>query len=285
MDRILRNTQATVDIIIYGASGDATNVDDATVVTATVRDGAGVTVQTGPATHAATGRYLITAGPFATLDTFTVQWAFTLNGVAQRLDSEFATVGGFMFSIGELRAMPRTDFDNATKYPAWALHDVRAQIEEAFEHITGVTWCPHGQRDVLDGDGTSSLFLSKIFPTRVVACAVGGTAFGVTELANIAPSKSGLVRLVDGGTWPEGNRNVAMFYEHGMPSPPHPLRVAALIAAQEHLQSSPMSRRQLTETNEVGTIRYSIAGRDGHFGIPDVDAVLDEWSERAPKAG
>ncbi len=52
--------------------------------------------------------------------------------------------------------------------------------------------------------------------------------------------------------------------------------------AKHYLLDSPISDRAMSESTDVGTIRYSVAGKDGPTGIPEVNAVIAQFNHRIP---
>lgn len=290
MDRVIRNTQAQVTLNVYGV--DATLVDSEAPVTVTITDSAGAPVITGLATtHGGTGIYNATV-PIANvqvLDIYTATWTVTLGGVVQFLTTEYEVVGGFLFSLGELRAFDAA-LSDVTRYPTIFLRMIRDVVEERFEKLVGAAMAPRGERETLDGDDTPTLLLAKFLPRLVVAGAEGGTSLTMTaytpaQIANFQVKASSIVRKMDGTPFTNGFANVQLLYEHGHRQAPGPLKRVGLTWARELITEAPGPRRTVYESTEVGTIRYTLAGRDGRIGIPDVDAVLVDFAVRPPVKG
>ena len=282
MDRLLAGTAGTVAIVTRGPDGlplDATGD-----VTATVRDGAGLQVQTGVAIRTAPGTYQITVPAAITLllDQYAVTWQGTFAGSANTYVTHFSTVGGFMFSTAELRAAFE-ELASAAKYPEASLQSARREVEDSIQVYCGASFVPRARRAVLSGDGSPSLVVPDLWPRVVKSAYVGGVPLTGAELADLAPDETGIVIRASLGTWSAGTRNVSIHYEYGWLEPPADLRWAAIQAARGYVVRNPVPQRALSESTDVGVVRFAIAGRDGCFGVPDADAVIDRYRFRVPR--
>ncbi len=280
MDRILRRTSATITLEIYDASGAL--VDATGLPTVTIEDSAGVAIATDRVTtRASVGVYDAALSPAETavLDSYSAAWTATVGGAEQTFATWYETVGGFLFSIAELRGEDEALADTGA-YPAAQIRRARNSAEDRLEQLCGLAFVPRGRRVSLDGNDEAGILLPDLSVTAVVAASVDGTALTGDELAALAVYGYGLVVRGDGGVWTAGQRNVEVFYEHGMAVAPEPVRRAARKLAASEILPSAVPDRAVAESTDVGTIRWSIAGRDGPTGIPEVDAVIDQFASR-----
>lgn len=272
MDRILSGRGGTLPITVYdsnGAPADAGGGNGSAAVT----DSAGVAVAGSPftATHGGTGVYTVTIpATLAVLDSYTVNWTFPDASTAR---TPFEIVGGFYFTITELRA---TDPVLAS-FSADNCRAVRSAVEERFEQVCDVAFVPRGRRYKTSGDGTGSLFLPSKFVRSVVAGSVGGVALTSPEVADIRIYSWGIQRDTL-GVWTSGNQNVSVLYEYGMAEPPAPVKAAALRYAR-HLAVPHAfdDDRMISFQTDVGIVQQSVA-RAGKLGFPDIDSVLESYT-------
>lgn len=281
MDRILRSTQAPIQLQIRDKDGAP--IDATGTVSATVKNSAGITVH-GPvnASHvgaSGSGLYEITVSPTVTepLDQFEVTWNATVGGAGVTLVTHFETVGGFLFTIAELRSFD-TALANETKYPTDAVVAARTEAEERLEQLCGVAFVPRGRRETLDGTGPGALMLGSLMPIRVVSASIDGIALTSAQLSDLRIYDHGQVFRDSGELWTRGFRNVSIYYEHGFKTPPESIRRAAMMLARKILVPSPLPvEGVLSYTTAEGVFRVSVPGRDGPTGIPEVDAIIAQF--------
>lgn len=281
MDRILRDAGGQQVLTNYDANGDAANVDGANAPVAVVTDSGG-TVVAGFTTAAPnpTGVYTLTFPVnFDVLDTYDVVWTWA-NGQSRR--SGFELVGGFLFAIAELRAFDAV-LASETAYPDARLIDVREAVEERMEKAAHVAFRARGARELLDGSSDGEIFLHNRRPIRVVSASIAGVALSADELADVAVYPGGRL-MRRSGSWTAKERQVEVLYEHGYPETPAPVHDAALrygrhLAVKTAFDDADRATAAFTE---LGGYRLTIAGRDGPTGLPEVDAVIEQFGWHAP---
>lgn len=282
MDRILRSSGGAVSVTLYDSSGAPAN-PPAGAISATVRDSAGAQIGGSPfpVTNppATTGVLTFALPVVSALDVYDVTW--TLPDASTRL-TQFEIVGGYLFTIAQLRAFD-SQLADATKYPATMIRDVREEITDRFEQVARVSFVPRGRRQVHSGDGSSTLILDDMAVSALVSVEIDGVALAAPELANVHADEIGVL-VYDGGIFPRGIRNVRVLYEHGFRTTPGPVVRAGMKLAKHLLLDlhADRSERATAVITEVGGYRLSIAGRDGPTGIPDVDAVLAQFGKARP---
>lgn len=287
MNHVLRAAAAQVQLFTYDSNGTLANGPGG-AMTADVKGSDGVAVSGSPFTitnpPAATGTYLLNLpAALATLDTYDVTWHL---GDGSLRYSQFEMVGGFLFTIADIRAFDAT-LANATNYPAQKITDVRDAVEETFEHeqVGRVAFRLRGSRDKLDGTGTDTVILNHVEPTAVISAKVNTIAFTSPELADLRLYATGKVTRDQLGAWGHGVDNVEVFYTHGLITPPAPIHIAAMRFARYLLVEAAfgISERSSGVFTEGGLgYRLTIAGRDGWTGLPFVDSVLKQYSRRVP---
>lgn len=284
MDRLLRDVPGRIRLDITGA-------DSAPSVR--VFDSAGVEKPGGPFVSVPAGagfEATLPASILGTLDVLDCSWSVTVAAVVQPRKTQVEVVGGFLCSVAEIRASDPVLADVA-KYPDLAVEAAREAAEERLERLCAVAFRPRGRRVNLSGDGTGTLLLPDVEPLRLVSASVTSWAgqtpipFGAEDLADVGLYDWGALLRRARGVWARGAGNVALLYEHGLPAPPEPVRRAAVTLARVALIRSPIPERATAESSEAGTIRFSIAGRDGWTGYPEVDAVIDQFGRAIPATG
>ena len=203
------------------------------------------------------------------------------NNDGQALTDRVAVVGGWLFTIAELRAFHASDL-TAAAYPNDDVGAMRTLITAEFERICGVAFVPTYKRQVLPGTGTRELEVDRPKLSSVLACTIGTatvTGFVVDELLPVVYRTGGVFNLAT-STNP---RNVTISYRHGHETVPPDIRRAAKIAAHSRLKKDvtgagvPYSASSWND----GTGQYQTFAPNNKtqrwFGIPDVDSVLREY--------
>lgn len=287
MDRLLRDSTSTIRIEFRDSAGVPVNVDPAASVTAAITDSAGTALSGSPFTAVAVvgvaGTYQVTLIPakLAVLDTYDVTWSGTIGGEVQKRYATYEVVGGFLFGIAELRGFDK-DL-TADKYSAAQVVVARERAEETMEKECAVAFRPRGRRVILSGNGRSTLILPDRFPRKIVSASIDAVVLSAAKIADIARDASGVItRKTAGDLWTAGVANVVVFYEFGIAEPPEPVRQATMMLAREALVDRMIPARATALSTDQGVLRFSLAGRDGPTGIPDVDAVIAAQEQTTP---
>lgn len=282
MVRIHKAQSATLTHTFY-VDGVPTNPSPDTATVTITRDD-GTAVVTGAATTdtgTGTVTYTVTPAQTANLDIWSVAWTATFGAQSQVFTDTVEIVGGFLFTIAQARAVK--PLDNATLYPLAAIVETRTLVEQALEDACGVAFVPRYTREVFDGAGMSTLLAHRPMITALRAVALDGAAVSTTDLATIHGNVNG--RLYYPATWITGYGNYSVAYEHGYTSPPLRVTQAALLLAKNWLVKGPIDDRTTAFSTEDGTYSLSTPGlRGASFGIPEVDATVQDYSLRAPIA-
>jgi hypothetical protein len=272
VQRVLRNTQATLEVTFYSA-GVATDADGAVTVDITRADG--TAFATGAATtHGTTGQYKYTLAPQTNLEYFTLVWNGTFGGVAQKITTHTEIVGAFYAPVNDIAAIK-----GLSGFSVAALEEARQWFEDLAEDYCGRAFVPRYGRFITDGTGTAAIALDR--PVRkLLSVKVDGT--DVSSFATWDLYPSGLVVRSTGagistsGTFTYGYRNVEITYEHGEDEPDLELREAALRAIQYRLLGNNLGlpAEAISASVDVrGPLTFGGAGSQP-TGIPEVDQVL-----------
>lgn len=279
MDRVLQNTPATISETWY--QGDA--IADPGAVTVTVTRDDGTQLATGSAapgtsplpTQART--FQLTATHTSLLDYLTVTWqSATLGSLTTRIE----VVGDFLFTIADMRKR----LPDATLYPSDDIAAARTWAETEIENACGIAFVPRYGRETLNGSGAQRLEPKWPRIRTLRGAVVDGVPMSTADLAGVVVE---LERFLTRpyGYWRPWVSNVLIRYEHGLDSPPPGITAAAIELARYKLINDagqatidPRADRVITED---GTITLGLAGINGRFGIPTVDAAIDAWSELA----
>jgi hypothetical protein len=276
LQRVLRASGSTITLLIYDANGALVDPVPGTAVAAVV-DSAGVAISGSPftATRNSIGNFSFTVpATLNVLDTYQVTW--TLGDGSLRY-TEFEMVGGFYFTIAELRATDGT----LAAYSADNCRAVRDQVEARFEQRCNVAFVPRGRRWVFPGNSSYVAQLPDIYVRDIIAVSVGGVALSQPNVDAIQIFPGGVIQRVD-GIWATATtaipQNCSVLYEFGMAEPPGPVKQAALRYAR-HLAVPHAfdDDRMISYQTDVGTIQQAIA-RNGQLGYPDIDSVLDAYA-------
>lgn len=270
MDRPVVDGQALVgvaanlDASFLDQDGDLVNAVG--TVTVDVARADGTVIAAGAATTtSSTGlyRYALAAADNSQLDLITCTWK---DGGTTRLTTIHEIVGGYYFTVAELRAFDST-LSDATKYPAATIVQARAEVEAEFEDITGTAWVTRYLRVRLSGSGRSTLLAPVWAPrsvrsVRVYSSETTYTTFSAAELAAIDTEDWGQLRRLDGASWPAGDDNLVIELEHGYNRPTPDLLRASKQRCRYRLNMEKTRARDTAVRMTVDGATYEMADGD-----------------------
>lgn len=291
--RILAGTRGELRLSVSqdGSPVDISDSPAPSVVLTNADTGATITPAADVAEEA-TGKLVqvLTASETATPQRIKAVWSCSLSeadDVAMTFTTYHEIVGDLLFTIAEARAFDEATLADAEKYPLDDILAARDVIWEAFEDICGARFGTAATRDILDGNGLSTLWLPTQQAQSVTAAATRSTstwtALTSDELADLFVSPNGRLVRETLGSWPTGSRNIRVDYQHGHARVPREIRRAALVVLRDQLPGTNLTNRALSQTNEFGTFRIAAPGERGAwFGIPLVDEALRRYARRLP---
>ncbi len=289
MDRFLQGTPATITATI-AVGGTSTDPSPDTATVTVTRDDGTVLVATAGATNTGTGTfsYTLTPAQTALLDRLTAAWTVTLGGQSTTFTTRHEIVGGFLFSLADLKAVSMGGATTiGAKFSNDQLLEIRTTVEDTLEHACGRAFVPRYERFTSIG-GCSPLRL-KPFLRAIRGVTAGGVAYTTDQLAALVfdengflygPGDYGYSGLVDGEPFYPAGTGLIVRYEHGMDEPPWRVRKAALLLAQTWIVKGPVDDRVTTMSSpDTGiTAALAVPGRGGSIvGVPEVDAVINEY--------
>lgn len=294
MIRVAKKSTGTYTLTSVPA--DFTNPTITGTLAVSLADGAGTVVATATPTQAAgvlTWSVPVASLPY--LDSYTATYTATVNGAPAEWVDDIELVGGFHFSLAQLRAFDRA-FTDTVKYPDALLEAVRVWVEDVIEgpRAAQLAFVPRHSRVRLDGTapdltrGWSPLMYGGDYRgitvpdfavRRVISVTIGGIPLSEAELAALQVDDNQVWRPggVQWPAWPYGHKNVVMHYEHGLDRAPGGIPRAALLLAREYLAKSDLPGRATATSIGDQMFRLTIAGRDGVTGLPEVDAAISQW--------
>jgi hypothetical protein len=144
VERVLRNTAATVNVTFYNGS---VAVEADGVVTVVIKKPDGTTLLSTNATNdPAVGVYSVVIPAQSSLTRLALSWTGSFSGTPATIQTDVEIVGGFYFSIGELRSYESV-LSNTTRFPDDDLVDARDQVEAEFEDICKRAFVPRYWRE------------------------------------------------------------------------------------------------------------------------------------------
>lgn len=291
MDQVLRNTAATVTVTFYNGSSPVDADADPTVV---VKRADGTTLLSTTATNEPDpGVYSVIIPAQSSLNILTLVWTGEFDGTEVSIESIVEIVGGFYFSIAELRNYDSA-LANTTKYPNTALIEARNLVESEFEDICERAFVPRFHREVtetnsgyytLDSWSEGYIELEKPEPIRVNALKVNNvdrlTWYSDGNIYKAKEDPHQLVFRSVAGQGIRGATKLELEYEYGMTQVPTPIKQKALKRAKMVLlgMNSTIDERASTMSlPDIGIINLVTPGQRGsETGIPDIDVVLDRY--------
>jgi hypothetical protein len=282
MQRILRGVsgEMSVSFDVDGVPVDPT-FDEANV---TLTDTAGTVLYSGPAADSGTGFFTLPLLPSWTVELGVLRatWSLVYGGETQVLVTEAEIVGGFLFALGDLRAVK--PLEDESRYPADVLIDTRSTVEDALENACGCSFVPRYRVETVYPTGGPVLVLERPLVSRVRSIVSDGVAYTVDEIANVIVHPSGTIFGPWGWRsryWGAPQHPLTIAYEHGFVTPPAEVKRAGLILAKDWLveRTSPIDPRATSFTGgDGGSYPIAAAGVGGSwFGNPSVDSVVDRY--------
>jgi hypothetical protein len=286
LTRVARSRSAVLTHVWYVGE---TPTDPTGTPTAVAVDANGDTVTIGSVTvvGGGSGEVHATLAAQADLCAVTVTWTAVVSGDTVSEVDYVEVVGGFFFTLPQVRASDATLADPG-KYPTADLEARRVEVEVECEEICDRAFVPRYAREVLDGSGTSDLVLAhaevRTIRRAAMATRPGGAFTDLTsaQLLALAPRDDRTLRRSDGGVWTGGWRNIVVEYEYGLDRPATDLVDAAMIRLRTLInrpKSGIPDRATSFVVAEGGTFRISQPG-PWTVGIPDVDAAYARYSLR-----
>jgi hypothetical protein len=299
----VRQTEPTVLTRAFTLDEDPVNPTGPVTVTVNRLDGTAVPALGGTATVNSNIASFTFPG-YATLDTFRITWAATLNGTAVSYsDDQLEVCGGFLFTIADARQANKILRDQ-TKYPTATLRARRIEVEDEAELICDQAFVPRFAREVLDGNGQPWLKLTWPNTRKLRSLSIANStglapvALTADELALVGYGEDGVIRLDAGFLWspspwvwgrifPPSKSNIIVEYEHGQDyPPPDVVRGARLriksVAIADDTNIPDRTERIATETS--GVVRLASASQDS-TGIDEVDAAYSRNYSTRPSFG
>lgn len=280
MERLRKLSAGSYRLTVKPIDEDGADVTPTGTLGLTIKDGAGAAITHGatPTFDSGSGELVasVAFGALPELDTYVCRWTATEGEWISHVE----LVGGFLFEIPELRAVDPT-FADASLYPAERIRSARTRAEMRIEQAAHVAYVPRGRRVRIVAGAGARLRLPDNAIRRLVSCKVAGRVLTGTELAMLVPLEWGAIDADDPAPWISGDV-VEIHYEHGEDFPPEPISGATMLVSREYLIPGQISSRATVEATDVGFFRLSVAGRDKPIGIPEVDAVIDQFGRRRP---
>lgn len=156
------------------------------------------------------------------------------------------------FDIGQLKAMDEMDdFSHKTEEEFWA---ARQSATEIFER--------NARRSFVQQMGTTETFEG------------GFVWLNHNDVREVVTPGWELVSDCQ-AKGPEGRATIR--YRYGLSEVPERVSEAVLALAAYYLRPSATPDRATGESTDAGFIRYTLAGKDGATGLPEVDAAIEQF--------
>lgn len=197
-------------------------------------------------------------------DDYLAQW---MNGETVVAEQYFDVASFPYFSLEEMKA------DLAGTKTQIIVEDAelaskREIVEDWFDDAARCSFCIRGYREKLYGTGSTGYALDKAYVQEIISLTVDGKAVGPHEYSirglGILRFK---IAVADGA-------EIVIHYTHGQNKRTSELTRFAMMYCRSILGSSNIDPRATGERNEFGYLQFSVAGKNGATGIPEVDAFL-----------
>lgn len=284
MDQVLRNTAATASVTFYnGSTAVDTDVPPAVVIT----DSCGVVIVSTTATNEpGTGVYSVVIPAQSRLNLFTLTWTGTFTGTAVSIVSNVEIVGGFYFSVSELRNYD-PQIAKVGRFTDDELINARNTVESEFELFCDRAFVPRFNKElgiVTDPD-SQLMWVEKPDVININTLMVDGVSqigWVTSQLIKRDKYSPKALQLSGAAINALYATQIDAQYEYGMTVVPTMIKRKALKRAKMVLlgQSSTIDERALTMSlPDIGTVNLATPGQRGSLtGVPDIDVVLNEYS-------
>lgn len=271
--KLLRDVGGDLELTIYD-DGVAIDADVDPTVTVTRADG--TAVATGAATTkppATTGiyRFTLTVANAPEVDLLKAVWSATISGTVRQFVTKHEIMGAFYVTEKDVR-----DFDaNLADATDDEVNRAIDWFEDTLERYAHFSLIPRYHREVVNGNGTDTLYLEKLYPRAILSAEVDGTA--VADLTDWHPYRTGRLVRDDGETFVTGFRNVEIAYEYGRDDEPDgEVHSAALVAIRAKLlrDQSGIPANTRTLESSAGSFNLELTGPDRPTGIPEMDSLI-----------
>jgi hypothetical protein len=282
---ISRNSAETLSVTIYSAE-TATDEDSQSVTLGIVSEAGTTIVAAGTAaTRTATGVYGYSLAGQADLSRLTVTWSGTFGGNAMSFITQTEIVGGHYSTPAEVRSLDSLSGE-ASAYPTADLVSAITWATEVIDNYCGTSFVYRYHRDVLDGTDTDNIKLSQLFPQKILAGSIAGTALTAQQISDLNRYTDGVIRLKD-DTWTFTNPGgqVIVDYEAGVSktAPPDIAWAARTLSRFYALElKNRIPSNAMSITNEFGNVSLAQSGMNKPTPLPDVNTVLNRHRHRAP---
>ena len=204
--RVLRTTPAQVSHT-FELDEVLTNASAGVTVTITRLDGSAV--ESGAASTTSTGKYFYSLASTSVdeLDTMVVTWAGTFSGMPVQVVDYVEVVGGFLFTIGQLRQAPPPL--STFEYTTQALIEKRTEIEQICETICGGAFVPRFRRVKIDGNDHWEILTPDPLIRRLRAVRIDGVALSQPTVDSMQVGAAGILSW-RGGVFRSGRENVIL---------------------------------------------------------------------------
>lgn len=275
MLEILRNTETTLSTTLY-VDEAATNATG-TVNVYVYRDNGSLAVS-GAATAAGSGAYTYDLAPQTNLDILSITWTGTLSDSTQSVMSELEVVDSHFATIAEIRGLD--SMDDESKFSTNDIVLARRHAERWFERYCRRAFVPRYAKLTVDGDGSDTIWVPQRDLCDLIDITVDGSTISTDDIYLYPEGKV----FWDGGTFTVGYRNVVLRYEYGPTYVPQPIRGAFLTYVRYLLIEGRSRTPDRTVSINADGFLYQMgqAGPNKATGIPDVDAVLNEYRAANP---
>ena len=250
---------ATASLPVVDATGEPWRVDGCTASIGDLE--LAVTIEDGIPSAA--------IPPLSSLGAHVLRWQLTgSDATVREYQTQLEVVGAHLCSLADIRSYNKgadTDgFDDRVRYPDEVVFDARARATETIEAATGRAF---SSRVAYQTVYASSPFVTLDYPDVHIVEADRGSARLLSDCQ----------ALVKGAGYQEP---VVLKLTYGTTWTPEEVRAATVKLAATYLR--PLNRPEAAtgESTDVGYISYTLAGRDGATGIPEVDAVIQRWARR-----
>ena len=171
-------------------------------------------------------------------------------------------------SIDGLKAY-RPELYGLNRLPDEELFEGRARAVEQFERAAARCFVPVMETVLVRASGRGPQALPVCDVSRVLSAECAGESVGVWLESDCRAE-------IDA---PEGSL-AALCLVHGKAVCPAEVADAVTMLAAWNIVPSQVPANALSESTDAGTLRYTVAGRDGATALPEVNAAIGRWGRK-----
>jgi hypothetical protein len=263
------NETPSLAVTVYDSNG---NPSDAGAVTLSITLPDSTTAGPFTGVHGQTGQYTYAGYMFTNLGRHTLTWTFTGANAGRRTQT-VDVYGATICTPADVRAW-EPQLAHTVAFPEVQVRDaIRVSVDRLHTRMRVAT-APFASTYVFLFDGDECAVSLPYAQLRSIQSLTSSSGTPMDTARLWLDSKAGLIELRQATNL---GSQVTVSYTHGYDTPPPDTARIVAMLVHDKLVPSAAGPRATSISNDLGYMRITVAGRDGSFGIPEVDSFVNEY--------